>query len=163
MCTEAYWKEQLHGRQGPQWEIHIAQQVLTFGLCSTRSSALYPPETSELVPSSTSLPFGRTLLAFVLQMLPINIFGNMNRHIKYKYSIYFSNPDWRTPPLPRLRFSQSHRLRDLWWGWSFITCCFCKLRNSWAAPVDFVTWVTNALALFQNRPNYKKQNVGTWK
>ena len=40
-------------------------------------------------------------------------------------------------------------------GVSFSTCCFCKLQNSSVARVGFLTWVTSALALFQNRLNNK--------
>ena len=48
-------------------------------------------------------------------------------------------------------------------GVFFSTCYFYKLQNSSVERVDFLTWATNALALFQNRPNYKNQDVGTWK
>ena len=41
-------------------------------------------------------------------------------------------------------------------GVSFNTCCFCKWRSSSVARVDFLTCATNALALFQNKPNYQK-------
>ena len=38
------------------------------------------------------LPLCCACICFFIQVLPINIFGNMNKHSSYKYNVYFSSP-----------------------------------------------------------------------
>ena len=40
----------------------------------------------------SQLPLCCACIYFLIQVLPTNIFGNMNRHNSYKYSVYFSCP-----------------------------------------------------------------------
>ena len=68
-------------------------------------------------------------------------------------------PPPSSPSFSSLSSSSGFVMGESLGGVSFNTCCFCKWRSSSVARVDFLTCVTNALALFQNKPNDQKTRM----